>query len=189
MLLQRVSKFVGLTLTTISLAGCSFLLPVDKEWTDSPWDSFEETRLAFDQIVPKQTTLEDLKTLGFHPYEDHNVAVLTYMDVYKEFVPNASVSLADQDPAIQPCFQARDKCRGLKVWVSRYRDKQHGNLFLSMFIFRREHTINEWDFRGLIVLIDDRVEYKLWSGRPQAVSEKDRIWPLGPIQDPFGLLK
>ena len=119
-MMRTALMLLMVTVINVTTAGCgafSFLLPVEKTWTESPWKNFEEARDAFDRIEPRKTSSDELKESGFDPYVNHNIAVLTYMDVFNKFVPNSSISLADQDPAIQECFQARNRCTGLKVVV------------------------------------------------------------------------
>jgi len=56
------------------LSGCSGgLLPSIKQTTKSPWQHFEEAKKSFDIIAAHQTTSEDLKQLGFDPFETPNV--------------------------------------------------------------------------------------------------------------------
>ncbi len=177
-------------LAIVTSAGCGgVLLPTEKKWTESPWNDFVAAKEAFDQVTPQKTTAEELKDLGFDPYENHNVAFLNYMDVFIKFVPNASITLADQDPAIQRCFQVRNRCNGLKVVARRLRDKEHGNVLLSMLTFRRQNTVSEWKFTGWLVLIDNQVVYKLWEGDPALRNDRDKIRPLGFLQTPLDFLK
>ncbi len=171
-------------------AGCGskgFLLPDEKKWA-AQWETFDQAKAAFDQVVPQQTSRKELKALGFDPYVNPNIALLSYVGVFQRFHPTAGFSLDHHDPAIRQCFEARENCTGLEVSSRRFRDKEHGNVLLSMLTFRRQTTMTQWSFRALIILVDDQVVYKLWEGAPTVVTETDRIRPLGPLTDPSFLL-
>ncbi len=184
---MRMSKMLAMVmLLAASGVGCEspgFLLHDEQEWT-TQWETFGQVRQAFDQVVPRQTSLQELKTLGFDPYTNPSIAVLSYMDVFKRFHPTSGFSLADHDPAIRECFEARENCRGLQLSSRRFRDKERGNVLLSMLTFQERHELTQWTFTGLIVLIDDRVVYKLWEGAPSVRTETNKVRPLGPLTNP-----
>jgi len=173
----------------LSSQGCSSflpgLLPDERRRTESPWSSFEEAKAAFDLIAIGESTSADLRTLGFHPESTPNVEILTYVDVYRRFVPNDGIRLEDQDPGVQDCVRQRERCNGWQMEPRTERDKRQGNLLLDWFTFRRQVESTGWSFRSLIVVIDERVVYKLWEGNPSEMRYADSIRPLGPLQDFF----
>lgn len=185
----RTSAWIG-ALALIGLMGCEtpILLPTERAWSDEKWGSFEEARQAFDRIVPGRTSMDELRDMGFHPDVMPNIEVQTYMDVYKQFVPNNGISLTDQDPGVQQCIQARSHCQGWRVMPLKVRNKTEGNVLLDMLWFRFKNRITEWNFNGLIVVVDDRVTYTLWNGNPKTEKTIDKIRPLGPLQNPLRLL-
>ena len=178
-----------LIVLALSSQGCSSflpgLLPDERRRTESPWSSFEEAKAAFDLIATGETTSAELRTLGFHPESTPNVAILTYVDVYRRFVPNDGIRLEDQDPGVQDCVRQRERCNGWQMEPRTERDKRQGNLLLDWFTFRRQVESTGWSFRSLIVVIDERVVYKLWEGNPSEMRYADSIRPLGPLQDFF----
>lgn len=165
------------------ISGCSTLLPSTKQHTESPWDSYEAARNAYDNIVPGQTTLTELEVLGFDPFKTPNVELLNYLDIIQKFMPNQSIRIEDLDPAIQICLKVKDGCSGLKVspeWIS---NKRYGNLFLDLFNFDRKTRTSGWRFDALLVVVDKVVVYKLYSGQPKVLRDENKRNPLGPLQD------
>jgi hypothetical protein len=173
----------------LSSQGCSSflpgLLPDERRRTESPWSSFEEAKAAFDLIAIGETTSADLRTLGFHPETTPNIEILSYVDVYRRFVPNDGIRLEDQDPGVRDCVHQRERCNGWQMEPRTERYKRQGNLLLDWFTFRRQVESTGWRFRSLIVVIDERVVYKLWEGNPSEMRYADSIRPLGPLQDFF----
>ncbi|MGV3757426.1 MAG: hypothetical protein ACO1QS_18765 [Verrucomicrobiota bacterium] len=44
-----------------------------------------------------------------------------------------------------------------------------------------------WNFKALILVHDDQVVFKLWSGQPNTERHERKTRPLGPIQELEGL--
>jgi hypothetical protein len=164
-------------------AGCTGLLPTADEQVESRWASYAETSQAFERIVPGDTTVAELTPLGFDPFDNPNVRILNYLDVIQRFVPNASIRLADLDPAVRTCLKATTACRAYEVSPRSLHKERHGNVLLDVFNFRRDTTTEGWSFDGLIVLNGDRVVYKLSGGQPSVAERERRKNPLGPFQD------
>jgi hypothetical protein len=183
---------IALALLALNVTGCaSFLpqlLPDRREWVESRFESFDEARAAFDEIVPNVTSTDDLRALGFHPEESPNVEILTYMDVFERFVPNNGIYLRDQDPGVQECIHMRELCHGWQLDPLYRREERIGNLALDFLSFRRQTEITGWNFSSLLIVVDGRVVYKLWDGNPDDLQHEDRIRPLGPLQDFFFVL-
>jgi hypothetical protein len=174
---------VGVFGAVAVISGCSMMLPSAKQYTESPWDSYEAVKDAFDKIVPGQTTMNELKSFGFDPMKTPNFEFLNYLDIVQKFLPTQSIRIEDLDPAIQTCYKVKDLCSGLRVspeWIS---NKRYGNLFLDLFNFNRKTKTSGWRFDALLVVIDNVVIYKLYSGQPKVLRDENRRNPLGPLQD------
>ncbi len=165
----------------LCLSGC---LPSATVST-SPWKTFKEAKAAFDQVVPEQTTVEDLKAVGLHPISHPNVRLVMYQDVLKVFVPHEGITVAEHDPAIQRCFQAREKCETWRLKVDRVDKKRLGFFLLEWLKFRKQTRYKGWKFKGWVFIIDGRVVYKLWSGEPSILEFTDIVRPLGLLQHPI----
>lgn len=181
------SVFLSVTMILLILmtsSGCSGgLLPSVKQTTKSPWQSFEEAKIAFDKIVPSQTTSQDLKRLGFDPFATPNVKLVTYLELTEKFLPNQSIRIEDLDPGVQACLRARETCQGYEVSPKVLNSNRYGNVFLDLFNFRRKQITTGWNFTALIVLKDDLVVHKIWGGEPNVSEFEDKKNPLGPLQD------
>ena len=164
-------------------AGCKSLFPHNESITVSRWGGYNDVDAAFGKIEPFCTTVEDLRTLGFHPNGSPNIKILTYVDIVQTFLPNAAIHKEDLPEAVRACIDAKEKSRAYLVELHDTKDKRHGNLFLDIFGFKRLTHISGWEFKGLILIKDDLVLYKLSSGEPHVSRDENKIKPLGPLQE------
>jgi hypothetical protein len=171
-----------------SLAGCGSMgvLPSTEETTESPFQDYKSAEDAYVQITPFQTTVGELKTRGLDPYTTPNVKVLNYLDLVPRFLPQQSVKKEDLDPAVQACLSARERCQGWLTEPSRISRDRTGNAALDVLGFERETTSTGWKAAMLVLIQDDVVVYKLWSGTPIINEVKRDTKPLGPFQDLSG---
>lgn len=172
-------------IAVIVTAGCTALLPTGKEVTRSPWKSFDEAKLAFDKVIPSQTTTRQLKSLGFDLYSTPNIKVLNYLDIATAV---QSIKNEDLDPGFQKCLHARNNCRAYEMEPKDIRNKRYGNFWLDILNFRRKTRGSGWRFKALFIVVDDIVVEKLWSGNPIIDEDRDVKNPLGPFQDAGSLL-
>jgi hypothetical protein len=180
--MRSTPPFVALAAVAL-LAGCESALPRQHVVTESPWEDFAGAKRAFDAVEVGRTGMEELHELGFHPYRNDNVAILSYMDVYEIFVPNASLRVEDTDPGIQRCIASRGGCVAFRQTVLREFDREYGNFWTNLFQFRTKEEMTGWFFESTLVLVDDQVVYKLWEGRPAVLKRSEKVQPLGPFND------
>ena len=178
-----VARCVTLLVLVLALAACeNGALPRGREIVESPWSSFDEAKAAYDQIDPGNTTIGELKTLGYDPHSTPNITILSYLDIIQRFMPNDSIKLDDLEPGVRACISARSACYGYHVHPQQLHGQRVGNVLADVFNFRR-HTIRTgWTFSAIVLLKDDRVLYKIWSGEPNIASREDKHNPLGPLQ-------
>lgn len=174
---------VGILVLSIMASGCAGMLPSVEKTTKSPWQYFEDAKRDFDKIIPEKSTSEDLKRLGFDPFETPNVKLVTYLDLLKVFLPNDSIRMTDIDPGVQSCLKARDACQGYEVSPKVLNSKRYGNVFLDLLNFRRKKITRGWKFSALIVLKEELVVHKVWGGEPNISELEDKRNPLGPLQN------
>lgn len=165
------------------LPGCAHLLPTGSDITHSPWNSFDEAKKAYDKIEPGTTNVDKLQELGFDPYENPNMKLVSYVDLIKFFIPNASIKMADLDPNVRACLEMRNKCIGYEVAAQEVYTKRYGNFWEDFFQFKRKTRTSGWTFNALIVILDDTTVYKLWGGQPLVNKDQLRKKPLGPLQE------
>lgn len=98
---------VALGLFAVLVAACSSLLPRGESVTQGPWASFEEAQQAFDKIISRRTTVEELKQLKLDPASNPNITILNYSDVIRRFVPSPSVNAQELDDAVRECIAVK----------------------------------------------------------------------------------
>ena len=184
----RAALLVGLTLF---LTACGNALPREENNTRSRWGSFEEAMADYEKIVPFETTLSELKELGFDPYTQPNIRILSYLDVIQRFMPNQSIKLDDLDDAVSFCIKSRNGCIAYEAQPQTVKSKRVGNLALDLLTFKRRTLSSGGSFYALILINDGAVVYKVWGGEPYVSGEKIKKNPLGPIQglDPGSVRK
>ncbi|MBI1922028.1 MAG: hypothetical protein HYS23_13210 [Geobacter sp.] len=175
---MRLLTLLMLTLTLL-LTGCGFLLPSTKDTIESPWKTFEDVKISFDKIVPGQTSVSELKKLGFDIESTPNLRILNYLDIAGSV---QSIRMENLDEGLKECLIAKTACRAFVFEPKRVYSKRIGNFWLDFFNFRRKSKETGWQFKALLVLVDDHVTYKLWSGTPTIEAYKDQRNPLGPLQ-------
>jgi hypothetical protein len=180
---QRVLNLLVLLAVALLAAGCRSLFSSSQSTTVSRWNSYSEVEAAFGKITPYHTSIADLKSLGFHPAASPNVKILTYVDIVQTFMPNPAIRMEDLPPAVRECIEAKEKSRAYLVELQNILDKRHGSLILDVFGFKRKTHESGWRFKGLILIKDDLVVYKLSSGEPLVSREDKRLRPLGPLQE------
>lgn len=173
----------SLLLTAFLMYGCSALLPTAKQETKSPWKSYYDVKLAFDKVVPGQTTPRQLKTLGFDLYSTPNVTILNYLDIA---VTTQSLKREELDAGLLTCLSAKTNCIGYQLQPQFIDNKRYGNFFLDILNFRRKTRQVGWQVKALFIVVEDIIVYKLWGGNPNINVESDAINPLGPLQDAGG---
>jgi hypothetical protein len=172
-----------------SVFGCATLLPKSPETNVSKLETFADARKAYEAIIPYKTSTADLKELGLDPYSNPNVTIRSYREVLHAFMPaNSNITVEDLPEGVQECLQVRERCAAYEVKLGRMQTKREGKVLLDILRFTRHRTITGWSFIPQIVMVDDRVVYKLSSGTPQIVQKKHETNPLGPFQDPYKLM-
>jgi len=179
---MNILKSVTFLALVLSLAGCSTLLPRGSSQTASPWKTYEEARAAFDRIESGQTTAQQMRALGFDGGDAVNVTLLNYTDVITRFIPSPVIAREDLEAGILKCIEAKQACQVRQYDLKKLEKKRYGNFFADFFNFERKEEIKGWSFSALILLIDDRVIYKLWSGQPSILEYNQEKNPLGPLQ-------
>jgi hypothetical protein len=182
---MRRAWISGVTLVATAAlgGGCAALFSSGGKTVQSDWESFEEAKAAFDQIIPGVSTVEDLECLNLDPFTQPNVRILTYLDIIHRFMPNDSIRLEDLPDAVRDCIQAREKARAYEINVTVSRSRRYGTLFLDVLGFHRKSRETGWTFQALLLVKDDVVTYKLWSGQPGLEVREHKTKPLGPFQE------
>ena len=172
----------SLAAIALALAACSSLLPNGKEETKTPWTSYAEALDMFGKIVPGKTNLAQLKILGFDPDTTPNVALLGHADLLRRLVAASTFDISALDPALRVCASAHQRCYGFEIEQTHTDRKRFGGFWLDFLNFDRKTDVSGWQFNALVVLNQDLVIYKMWSGKPSIHSFENEHNPLGPLQ-------
>ncbi len=182
---MAVGRKLGITVGAICallFSGCASVLPSNQNRTFTAWSTFEEAKKAYDSIIIGRTDFKSLTKLGFDPFRTPNVRRLTYLDVIKIFMPNPTIGIERLDHGVRRCIEERENCYAIEA-NPRYRKKRrYGNAALDLLNFRKETEVSGWEFRAVVVLVDDVAVYKIWSGVPIFLEHGTRKNPLGPIE-------
>jgi len=176
-----ISRLFVVALISVSV-GCASMLPSGKEVVKSPWDSFDQAQGAFDEIIPNETTIEELAELGFDPHKTPNIKKLNYLDVRRLFKYEPGYD-STYHPGVLTCLRAKDACLAYDVDVKDIKKKRVGNFWKDIFLLKREEQRTGWRFRAMIMIVDQQVVYKLSGGSPKLDETKTKKNPLGPIQE------
>jgi hypothetical protein len=170
---------IGLVL---ALAGCSSLLPHSTQEVTTPWKSYSEAQATFDKIIPNNTTISALKKLGYDPEQTTNISILNHADLIRRLVGTGSFDIDLIDDALHACLSSKSTCFAYELEQTFTNKQRIGNFWLDFLNFDKQTDISGWQFDAIVVLSNDLVVYKQWSGKPSThQSERERN-PLGPLQ-------
>jgi hypothetical protein len=166
----------------LGLGACTSLLPSSSAVSPSQFGSYEAARQALEKSVPYQTTLEELKALGFDPYASVNVTVIPYPEVVSRLAPYSGVPLEALDRGVRDCILAQTRCSAYVFHIARNDRQRDGNFILDFLNFRRNVQQTGWTFDGMVVVRDGVVLFRNVAGAPNINTTEKTVNPLGPFQ-------
>ena len=168
----------------LGLGACTVhILPQKHDLAITSFKTFDQTRSGYDKVVVNQTTIADLKALGFDPDRSSNIEQITYLDVVQAFLPRQDMPFSTVPTSVQTCVAAQNRCIGYLVDPKVSDSARTGSIFLDFFNFRRRTETKGWQASSMFVLLDGVVVYKLWAGEPNIHTISTQVNPLGPVQD------
>jgi hypothetical protein len=180
---RSVQTCAVLLLILILLGACSTWLPAVHREVSNPWPDFAAVKRSFDHITPFQTSMDQVRALGFDPDKTPNVQMLNQAQVIEAVLPSPLQERSTVPPGVLQCMQVGSACVAYAMTPSRIEQRRVGNFVLDFFNFHRQIVTTGWKFSALIVVIDQQVVYTQWSGEPQIHTTIDRNIPLGPLQN------
>lgn len=166
----------------LALGGCASWLPRAQS-ESSPFQTFEDARVAIDSLTPMVSTTAKLSQLGLDPLHYPNTVILAHPDIVRRFVPSGLLQREDLDAGVRACLAARESCRGWEITANRIQKQRTGNFWADFTNFSRRSETTGWRFNALVLLIDDLVVYRAWGGQPKIRELEVSTNPLGPLQD------
>lgn len=192
----KIFVFLSIIFLLAMAGGCTTsgqkFLPSSTEITKSPWESYEAASKTYNQIEPGKTTIADLQKINIDPFKNENIKILNYLTVQQRFMHNPNIKLEDLPEGVQYFINAREKGTvAYEIILQNIKNKREGNFFLDISKFKRNVRTTGWDFRGLILIVNEVVVYKLIppEGIPKIDKSLKKHQPLGPLQEPESLVE
>ena len=180
---KAVQTCLSAALMATLLSACSSWLPALHREVSNPWSDFAAAKRSFDQITPFQTSMDQVRALGFDPDKTPNMRMLNQAQVIEAVLPSPLQAQSTVPQGVLQCMQAGAACMAYFMEPSRIKQRRVGNFLLDFANFRRHSVTTGWKFSALIVVIDKQVVYTQWSGEPQIHTTIERQNPLGPFQN------
>ena len=171
------------------LGGCATqsLLPTQGVYTESEFESYTQVESVVHKIKIGKTKHSDLIKMGLDLENMPNVKKLTYLDVMSKFKLDSPsrytlFNKIELPAGVLKTLSARENGLAYEINLERIKNQREGSLFLDMLNFRKNIHITGWNISVLILIVNDTVEYVLYSGEKNIDrTEKERN-PLGPFQ-------
>jgi hypothetical protein len=180
-------RLATLLTAALALTACATdVLPSTSRETPGPFASYEVAEIGYRLIEPGVTDSRRLQELGIDPRTTPNLKVLNYVEVMRIFMPSDTVALKDLDPAVQGCIGSKTACTGYLLTPGVSATQRTGDVSLDVLGFQRTTEEKGWAASMLLLMVDEVVVYKLWSGTPRIEERNAETNPLGPAQDLSG---
>ena len=173
---------LALLLAAMLTAGCAGMLPRADNEARSPFDSYAAAASAFDRILGHETTVAQMRALGFDPAASANVTVIPYPQLTARLSPDPGVPFEALDPGLRECLLARQACQAYEFRFGREASRREGNFLLDFLNFRRTARVTSWHFNGLVAVRDEVVLFRSYGGEPHGDRVERQVNPLGPLQ-------
>ena len=180
--LKRSFSFVFVLGAWVLLPGCASLLPSTLT-NSAQFVSFDEARMTIEALVPYQSDVSTLASLGIDPLQQPNTLILTHSDITRRVITGNLQTKDDLDKGIQDCLKAGDACRGWEINASRIARIRQGSFFMDFVNLKRTTATSGWRFNATILLVNGLVVHRTWGGQPSVLEVEVRRNPLGPLQD------
>jgi hypothetical protein len=175
-------RFLLILVVSALLSACAALLPRASSSAGVGFENFKEARLAIESIVPLKTRTEALDAMGFDVRNGLNVTLVSYPEIVVRLTPHPSVPISTLDSGIRQCIDIQTRCRGFLFSFEREDRKREGNFWLDFFNVSRTTNVTGWRFEALIVVSDDLVLFRNYSGQARIDRVITQTNPLGPFQ-------
>lgn len=184
---RNLSLSVSLSMAAL-LTSCASVgvLPENSNKSQMPWASYADALTAYEAVKVNASTLDDIQTLGFDAAKVPNIKILNYVDVVNLFGP--AFKMEDMPDGIKTCVAAKEKCTAYAVRATQVKNKRDGNIAADLLGFQKHTSTVGWEFNATLILVADKVVYKLWNGTPDIKASSREFNPLGPMQNMSGLI-
>lgn len=189
---MKNTSILIIAVTTLLMTGCGTggsgrFLPTTGVYTQSSWETYTEVENNVETIVLGKTTNDDLIRMGFDLEKMPNVKRLTYLDVMTKFKLDSPTRFTlfnniELPQGVLKTLAAREKSRSYELNLESIVNKREGSVFLDVLGFRKTVHTTGWKANVLVLMVDDVVEYVLFSGERNIDKIEKTRNPLGPFQ-------
>lgn len=183
---QNILITMGLLFFT---GGCATqsLLPTQGVYTESSFETYTQVEGVVEKIVLGETKYSDLVKMGLDLENIPNVKRLTYLDVMSKFKLDSPsrytlFNKIELPAGVLKMLAAREDGLAYEINLERIKNQREGSVILDILNFRKNVHTTGWKISVLILIVDDTVEYVLYSGEKNIDTLKRERNPLGPFQ-------
>lgn len=180
-------------LTTMGLlfftGGCTTqsLLPTQGIYTESSFETYTQVEGVVNKIIVGETKYSELIAMGLDLEKMPNVKRLTYLDVMSKFKLDSPSRFTlfnkiELPAGVLKTLAAREQGFAYEINLEKLKNKREGSVFLDILNFRKNIHTTGWKINVLILVVDDTVEYVLYSGEKNIDRTERKHNPLGPFQ-------
>jgi hypothetical protein len=169
--------------------GCATqsLLPTQGVYTESSFETYTQVEGVVENIEIGKTKYSDLVKMGLDLENIPNVKRLTYLDVMSKFKLDSPsrytlFNKIELPVGVLKMLAAREGGLAYEINLERIRNQREGSVILDILNFRKNVHTTGWKISVLILIVDDTVEYVLYSGEKNIDTLKRERNPLGPFQ-------
>tara|TARA_B110000444_G_C18849248_1_gene604240 strand:- start:5661 stop:6143 length:483 start_codon:yes stop_codon:yes gene_type:complete len=143
--------------------------------------------VVVNEIVVGKTSYSDLVKMGLDLENIPNVKRLTYLDVMSKFKLDSPSRFTlfnkiELPAGVLKMLASRENGLAYEINLERLKNKREGSVLLDMLNFRKIVHTTGWKISVLILIVDDTVEYVLYSGEKNIDRLEKEKNPLGPFQ-------
>ena len=151
------------------------------------FSSIINSAISFEKIIIGKTKYSDLVKMGLDLENIPNVKRLTYLDVMSKFKLDSPsrytlFNKIELPTGVLKMLSARENGMAYEINLERIKNQREGSVVLDMLNFRKNVHITGWKISVLILIVDDTVEYVLYSGEKNIDRTEKEKNPLGPFQ-------
>jgi hypothetical protein len=167
--------------------GCQSLLPTQQIYTETTYKSYAEVEDLVNKIEVGKTTYIDLVKIGLDLENIPNVKKLTYLDIMEKFKLDSPsrytlFNKIELPSGVLKTLAAREDGLAYEINLEKLKNQREGSVILDVLNFRKNVHTTGWKISVLILIVDEKVEYVLYSGEKNIDTLKKEKNPLGPFQ-------
>ena len=162
------------------------MLPTQQIYTQTVYKSYTEVEDIVNKIDVGKTTYSDLVNLGLDLENIPNVKKLTYLDIMERFKLDSPsrYTLFNKirlPSGVLKTLITKENGLAYEINLERIKNQREGSVILDALNFRKNVHTTGWKISVLILIVENKVEYVLYSGEKNIDTQKEKN-PLEPFQ-------